>query len=164
MIERINIEPIKLDNVQVKFQVKLLQSNINTILYKYRNKYRLKPYLSNLVEEITQTVIKANITQDKDSEELITKAREIIKNVKQINTNNTKEDTQLAIDNTSKFILYNFTQNKENITVEQAVEIIKEINIINSIITEYHIDLTPRFKNLFKLKEQLIQFINEKLK
>ena len=157
-----NTKGIKLDNVKVPFQVKLLQYNINNILYKYNNKYCFPQYITKLKEEIINVIKESNLKDDKDAQELITKTRELYIALNDIPMANINEIT-IAVDNTLKYLLYSFNKDKTTITLEEEIKLLKELKLIKEVIEQNNIQPSERIKNTYKLMEQLKQSILNKL-
>lgn len=153
IFEITNARAIKLENVKVPFQVKLLQYEINQLLYKYNNRYAFAPIISQLQEEITKLVNNSNLKNDKDCQELITKTREIYKSLTSYKPDN--KDIDIAVDNTLKYILYQFNRDKLTLDVHQKIEILNELKMIKELITQHNLPITERIKNSYQLIEQL---------
>lgn len=157
-----NTKGIKLANVKVPFQVKLLQYNINNILYYYNNKYCFPQYITKLKEELINVIKESNLKDDKDAQELITKTRELYIALNDIPMANINEIT-IAVDNTLKYLLYSFNKDKTTITLEEEIKLLKELKLIKEVIEQYNIQPSERIKNTYKLMEQLKQSILNKL-
>lgn len=156
-----NIKSIKLDNVKVSFQIKLLQWQINNLLYQYNNKYAFESVINQLKEEITSLINDSNIKEDKDHQELITKTREIYKSLNSYTQDNTGID--IAVDNTLKYLLYLFQRDKLTMTLEKEISLLNELKMTKEIITVNNLPLTERIKNSYQLIEQLKRSIISKL-
>lgn len=157
-----NTKGIKLANVKVPFQVKLLQYNINNILYTYNNKYCFPQYITKLKEELINVIKESNLKDDKDAQELITKTRELYIALNDIPMANIPEIT-IAVDNTLKYLLYSFNKDKTTITLEEEIKLLKELKLIKEVIEQNNIQPSERIKNTYKLMEQLKQSILNKL-
>ena len=164
-MERINIKSIKLENVKVKFTVKLLQYQLNNILFKYNQKYVFNEYISNLINELKTTVIESQPYQEKDKEveELLLKTRDIINQLRGIKTPTDKQELNTAIDNTLRYILYNYTKKKADMSLYEEIEVLNEVKLIRQIIQTNNLDITPRIQNSYKLIAQLKENIINKL-
>lgn len=152
---------IKLDNVRVPFQVKLLQWQINQLLYAYNNKYAFESIISQLKDEITKLVNDSNQKNDKDAQELINKIREIYKSLNSYTQDNTGID--IAVDNTLKYLLYQFNRDKLIMTLEQEIRMLNELKMTRDIITQHNLPITERINNSYQLIEQLKRSIISKL-
>ena len=161
IFEITNAKAIKLENVRVPFQVKLLQWQINQLLYAYNNKYAFEPIISQLKDDITKLVNDSNQKNDKDAQELITKVREIYVNLNSYIVDNTGID--IAVDNTLKYIMYNFTKDKLTLTLQQEINLLDELKMAKEIITQHNLPITERIKNSYQLIEQLKRSISSKL-
>lgn len=152
---------IKLKNVKINFEVKLLQYRVNQLLYKYNNKYAFSAYLTQLKEELVQ-LIKSNeqTTKNKQAFELLTVLRKIYT---ALNKHITETPTPDAIDSTLKYLLFNYTKIKNSITIHQELDLINELKLLKSIIEENNIPITPRIKNTDTLINQLRESIIKKL-
>ena len=161
ILEITNTKSIKLENVKVSFQIKLLQWQINQLLYKYNNKYTFAPIINQLKDEITKLVNDSNLKNDKDSQELITKTRELYTSLNSYTQDNTGID--IAVDNTLKFILYQFNRDKLTLDIHQKLDMLNELKMIKDVIISNNLPITERIKNSFKLIEQLKQAITTSL-
>lgn len=161
IFEITNTKSIKLDNVKVPFQVKLLQYTINNILYKYNNKYGFNIIINQLKEELIKAINDSNLKDDKDAQELITKARELYISLNSYTQDNTGID--VAVDNTLKFLLYQFNRDKLIMTLQQEINLLNELKMTREIITINNIPVTERIKNSYQLIEQLKHSITSKL-
>lgn len=161
IFEITNTKAIKLENVKVSFRIKLLQWQINQLLYEYNNKYAIAPIINQLKEEITKLVNNSNLNNDKDAQELINKARELYKSLNSYTQDNTGID--IAVDNTLKFILYQFNRDKLTLDIHQKLDMLNELKMTRDIITQNNLPITERIKNSYKLIEQLKQAITTSL-
>lgn len=161
IFEITNTKAIKLDNVRVPFQVKLLQWQINQLLYAYNNKYAFEPIISQLKDDITKLVNDSNLKNDKDAQELITKVRELYIALNSHIVDNTGID--IAVDNALKYLLYQFNRDKLIMTLEQEIRMLNELKMTKEIITQHNLPITERIKNSYQLIEQLKRSITAKL-
>lgn len=161
IFEIINTKAIKLDNVRVPFQVKLLQWQINQLLYKYNNKYAFEPIITQLKDDITKLVNDSNQKNDKEAQELITKIRELYKSLNSYIQDNTGID--IAVDNALKYLLYQFNRDKLIMTLEKEIKFLNELKMTKEIITVNNLPITERIKNSYQLIEQLKRSIISKL-
>lgn len=159
MVERIkdiqNFNAIHLDNVKVSFKVKLLQYQLNEAIFKYSNKFALPIYINALKTTIADLVIKSNHNSDKEYTELINKARELYKTLNKFSPNYTYEEIAKALDDTLKYILYQYIKAKHNITLNDELELIKEVKLLLNYIKEEKFYTTNRITNTRKLYNQL---------
>ena len=156
-----NTPQIKLKNVRINFEVKLLQYQVNQLLYKYNNKYAFQQYITQLKEELVQ-LIKSNeqTTKNKQAFELLTTLRKLYTT---LNKHIAENPTPDAIDNTLKYILFNYTKNKPTITIVEELYLYNELKLLKSIIEENNIPITQRITNTYKLMSQLKLSITNKL-
>lgn len=161
IFEITNTKAIKLDNVRVPFQVKLLQWQINQLLYAYNNKYGFNIIINQLKEELIKAINDSNLKDDKDAQELITKARELYISLNSYTQDNT--GIEIAIDNTLKFLLYQFQRDKLIMTLQQEINLLDELKMAREIITANNLPITERIKNSYQLIEQLKRSITAKL-
>lgn len=152
---------IKLKNVKINFEVKLLQYQVNQLLYKFNNKFAFPQYIQQLKEELV-SLIKSNdrIIKNKQSFELLTVSRRIYTT---LNKYHAEPATPEAIDSTLKFLLFNYTKNKPTITVYEELYLFNELKLLKSIIEQYNIPITPRITNTYNLMSQLKLSITNKL-
>ena len=156
-----NTKSIRLDNVKVPFQVKLLQYNINNILFKYNNKYAFQPVIDTLKAELVKAINDSNLKGNNEAQELITKSREIYITLNSYIVDNTGID--IAVDNSLKYLLYEFNKNKLTLTIQQELILLNELKMLKDIITVNNITITERIKNAYKLIGQLKESIIAKL-
>lgn len=161
----IQIKRISLDDIQVKFQVKLLQYQLNNIIYQYKNKYALKEYIKEFIDKLVQAIKDSNLIGDEQAKELLKKTKEIILKLRLMSNADTitKEDISQAVDSTIKYILYQYTNNKEKMTTHQQLDMLNEIKLIKDIIRKNNLNDTPRITNAYRLQEQLKVNIIEQL-
>lgn len=155
IIDITNIKSITLENVKVKFQIKLLQYNLNNVIYKYNQKFAFPQFVDELKAEITNIVKSANLSEDKEATEVLTKARELYTTLNNITFNYTIEELNEGIDTALKYILYNFNKNKLTLSLHNEVDMIQELKTLKDVIVINNIQHTDRIKNSFKLYEQL---------
>lgn len=161
IFEITNTKAIKLDNVKTSFRIKLLQWQINQLLYNYNNKYAFEPIISQLQKELTKLVNDSNIKTDKDHQELIAKTREIYKSLNLYKPDN--KDINIAVDNALKYLLYQFNREKLTLDIHQKLDMLNELKMIKDVITQHNLPITERIKNSYKLIEQLKQAITTQL-
>lgn len=156
-----NTPQIKLKNVKINFEVKLLQYQVNQLLYKYNNKYAFSAYITQLKEELVQ-LIKSNEStiKNKQAFELLTILRKIYTT---LNKHIAENPTPDAIDSTLKFLLFNYAKIKNTITIHQELDLYNDLKLLKSIIEENNIPITPRIKNTDILINQLRESIIKKL-
>ena len=165
----IKIKLIQLDNVKVKFTVKLLQYDLNAIIFKYKQKYAFQEHTTKLIKELTDTVTNSQPYKDKDKEveEILTKTRDIIILLREYNKNTVinPQDLSQTIDSSLRYILFQYSKNKQDIDLYKQLEILDELKLIKHIITSNNIQETERIKNSYKLieqiKENIINIIKE---
>jgi hypothetical protein len=167
MVNRIkhipNVHTIHLDNVKVSFKVKLLQYQLNEAIFKYSNKFALPIYINALKTTIADLVIASNHNSDKEYTELINKARELYKTLNKYTCNYKYEEIAKAIDDTLKYILYQYIKAKHNITLNEELELIKEVKLLLNYIKEEKFYTTNRITNTRKLYNQLKESIINKV-
>lgn len=167
MVHRIkhipNVHTIHLDNVKVSFKVKLLQYQLNEAIFKYSNKFALPIYINALKTTIADLVIASNHNSDKEYTELINKARELYKTLNKYTCNYKYEEIAKAIDDTLKYILYQYIKAKHNITLNEELELIKEVKLLLNYIKEEKFYTTNRITNTRKLYNQLKESIINKV-
>ena len=156
-----NAPQIKLKNVKINFEVKLLQYQVNQLLYKYNNKYAFSAYLTQLKEELVQ-LIKSNEStiKNKQAFELLTILRKIYTT---LNKHIAENPTPDAIDSTLKYLLFNYSKTKATININQELVLLNELKLLKSIIEENNIPITPRIKNADTLRNQLKESVIKKL-
>lgn len=146
---------IELDNVKVSFPIKLLQWQINNLLYMYNNKYAFPHTITNLTKELVDIVKKSKINEEKQSDEILTKARNLYTSLHTYTNTKDKEEENKAVDDSIRFILFNYSKKKNVMSVTQLVELLTEIKEMLSYISSNGIPTTERINNLSKLSQQL---------
>lgn len=156
-----NTPQIKLKNVKINFEVKLLQYQLNQLLYRYNNKFAFPQYIQQLKEELV-SLIKSNehVTKNKQSFELLTVSRRIYTT---LNKHIAEPPTPDTIDSTLKYLLFNYSKNKSTITIVEELYLYNELKLLKSIIEENNIPITQRITNTYKLMSQLKLSITNKL-
>ena len=172
ILEITNIKSIKLDNVRVNFQVKLLQYNINQLLYKYNYCYILPYYVENFKIELCNAIKNSNLSSDKEAKELITKAKELYNRITSIKFEYTHEDFADAVDKALSYIMYKYIKSKteqgySTYTPAQVINLILELKYFKEMVTTsnfkdayfnktlFNKQQMDRVANAFKLYEQL---------
>lgn len=165
-IEKITgISNIKLENVKVRFEVKLLQYNINNILYRFNQKFAFKEFVIKLEEELTNTVLNSKLKDVDEAKELLDKLRKVIKILREYIQKYSPNIPELndAIDKSIRFILFKYGNNKTNMTLHERMNMLLEVKVICSIVQTYNLTLTSRIKNIQKLETQLKENILSEL-
>ena len=164
-IEDLKIKNITLENVKVKFQVKLLQYHLNNWIYKYKQKYAFQEFVDELINKLSNEVIKSNLKKDEEAGELIDKARTIIKSlmIYSKNTIITPKEATEGVDNMLRYILFTYSKNKGKLEINEEIEMLKEIGLIKNIISKYNLPITDRINNSYKLEKQIKDSIIAKL-
>ena len=144
---------IELDNIKVSFPIKLLQWQLNNLLYNYNNKYAYPHTISTLKKELVEIINKSNIKEDKQSGEILEKARVIYKCLHTYIYD--IDEQEKAIDDTARYLLYTYSKKKNVMTVTQLIEMLTEIKGLLQYISSNNIQPTERISNLSKLAQQL---------
>lgn len=147
------VKRIELDNVKVSFPIKLLQWQINNLLFNYNNKYAYPHTISTLKKELVDIITKSNIKEDKQSGEILQKARTLYISLHTYIYD--IDEKEKAIDDTARYILYTYTKKKNVMTVTQQLEMLTEIKGLLQYISSNSIQPTERISNLSKLARQL---------
>lgn len=176
ILELTNIKTIKLDNVKVNFQIKLLQWKINQLLYKYNYCYAFPYYVENFKIELCDLIRNSNLSEDKEAKELITKAKELYNIINQIKFEYTHEVFADGVDKALSYIMYKYIKSKNEqgystYTPTQIINLTLEIKYFKDIVTtsdfkQAYFNKTlftkqqmDRVTNAFKLYEQLKQSV-----
>lgn len=155
--EVIKIKVLQLDNVKVEFKIKLLQWQLNNCIYKYKNKFAYPEFINRFIEELAEIIKHSTAKNDNQAEELSNRLRDVVKNCRdyQRTVSITPQDLTETIDKTLRYILYQYSNNKANLTLNEQIELLQELKLLKQIIETNHITQTDRIKNAFKLIEQL---------
>ena len=153
----IKLKYIELENVKVKFTVKLLQYELNAVIYKYKQKYAFNEYITQFIDELTNKVTQSQPYKEKDKEveELLTRTRDIIIQLRNHNETPSKQEFDYAIDSALRYILFTFSKKKQEMGLYEEIELLNELKTIKSIIVSNKLTETDRVKNSYKLMEQL---------
>lgn len=147
------VKRIELDNVKVSFPIKLLQWQINNLLFNYNNKYAYPHNISTLKKELVDIITKSKIKEDKQSGEILQKARTLYISLHTYIYD--IDEKEKAIDDTARYILYTYSKKKSVMTVTQQIEMLTEIKGLLQYISTNNIQPTERISNLSKLAQQL---------
>lgn len=146
---------VKLEDVKVKFQVKLLQWHVNNLLYEYNNKFALPKYIEKMMQELVNIINNSKVKDDKEATELLSKARAIYKALQQANKFPASDDISNAVDSSLRYILFNYSKNKATYKVNELIELLQELKLLKETIEQYNISISERVKNAYKLMEQI---------
>ena len=148
---------IQLKNTKVKFVVKLLQYHLNAIIYRYNQKFSFKEYIVALEKDLTSVVLDSGLSGDREAVELLGKVREIIKRLREHLKMNALSliDLNEAIDKSIRFTLFQYSKNKEDMTLRQMIDMLDEVKLQSRIVEDNNLLVTDRVKNLRVLENQL---------
>lgn len=141
----------------MKFVVKLLQYHLNAIIYRYNQKFSFKEYIVALEKDLTSVVLDSGLSGDREAVELLGKVREIIKRLREHLKMNALSliDLNEAIDKSIRFTLFQYSKNKENMTLRQMIDMLDEVKLQSRIVEDNNLLVTDRVKNLRVLENQL---------
>ena len=144
-------------NTKVKFVVKLLQYHLNAIIYRYNQKFSFKEYIVALEKDLTSVVLDSGLSGDREAVELLGKVREIIKRLREHLKMNALSliDLNEAIDKSIRFTLFQYSKNKEDMTLRQMIDMLDEVKLQSRIVEDNNLLVTDRVKNLRVLENQL---------
>lgn len=153
----INCRVIQLKNVKVNFKVKLLQHNLNAIIYRYNQKFSFKEYVVALEKDLTSVVLDSGLNGDKEAVELLGAVRDIIKRLRgHLKTNAPSLiDLNEAIDKSIRFTLFQYSKNKADMTLHQMIDMLDEVKVVNRVVDDNGLSITDRVRNLRVLERQL---------
>ena len=141
----------------MKFVVKLLQYHLNAIIYRYNQKFSFKEYIVALEKDLTSVVLDCGLRGDREAVELLGKVREIIKRLREHLKMNALSliDLNEAIDKSIRFTLFQYSKNKEDMTLRQMIDMLDEVKLQSRIVEDNNLLVTDRVKNLRVLENQL---------
>lgn len=141
----------------MKFVVKLLQYHLNAIIYRYNQKFSFKEYIVALEKDLTSVVLDSGLSGDREAVELLGKVREIIKRLREHLKMNALSliDLNEAIDKSIRFTLFQYSKNKEDMTLRQMIDMLDEVKLQSRIVEDNNLLVTDRVKNLRVLENQL---------
>lgn len=155
--ELIGCKAIQLKNTKVKFIVKLLQCNLNAIIYRYNQKFSFKEYVVAFEKDLASAVLDSGLSEDKEAVELLGKVREIIRRLR----GDLREyapsliDLNEAIDKSIRFVLFQYSKNKVDMTLHQMIDMLDEVKLLSRIVEDNNLSVTDRVKNLRMLEGQM---------
>lgn len=155
--ELIGCKVIQLKNTKVKFVVKLLQYHLNAIIYRYNQKFSFKEYVVALEKDLTNAVLDSGLSGDKEAVELLGKVRDIVKRLREHLKTNAPSliDLNEAVDKSIRFTLFQYSKNKEDMTLRQMIDMLDEVKLQSRIVEDNNLSVTDRVKNLRVLENQL---------
>lgn len=161
----INCKVIQLKNVKVNFKVKLLQYHLNAVIYRYNQKFSFKEYIIDLEKNLSDVVLASGLREDKEAEELLEKVREVIRRLREHLKANAPSliDLNGAIDKSIRFVLFQYSKNKADMTLRQMIDILDEVKLLSRIVDGNNLSITDRVKNLRTLEKQLKERICNEL-
>ena len=111
--EVLDLKAIQLKNTKVKFVVKLLQYRLNTIIYRYNQKFSFKEYVVDFEEDLTSVVLDSGLNGDKEAVELLGRVREIIRRLREHLKTDAPSliDLNEAVDKSIRFTLFQYSKN-----------------------------------------------------
>ena len=165
IVEVINCKTIQLENVKVKFTVKLLQYHLNEIIYKYNQKFAFKEYCLAFNKELVDLVLNSGVHEDGDAKELVCKVRGVINYVRVYVRDYAPSLHELndAIDKSIRFILFQYSNNKVGMRMCDVFGMLQEVRLVDGIVRGNNLLVTDRVKNLRMLEKQLKERICDEL-
>ena len=144
----INCKVIQLKNTKVRFVVKLLQYHLNAIIYRYNQKFSFKEYVVALEKDLTNAVLDSGLSGDKEAVELLGKVRDIVKRLREHLKTNAPSliDLNEAVDKSIRFTLFQYSKNKEDMTLRQMIDMLDEVKLQSRIVEDNNLSVTDRVK------------------
>ena len=163
--EVLNLKAIQLKNTKVRFVVKLLQHRLNTIIYRYNQKFSFKEYVVDFEENLTSVVLDSGLNGDKEAVELLGRVREIIRRLREHLKTDAPSliDLNEAVDKSIRFTLFQYSKNKADMPLRQMIDVLDEVKLLSRIVEENNLLVTDRVKNLRVLESQLKERIYNEL-
>lgn len=161
----LGLSPIKTENKEGTDKLKEIHYQINDVLYKNSGKYifqhhaeRLYDQLCDYGKRLASLEVPDRAAQKKS--ELLSKLRTICNSLKvykkQTQTSEDVKEMQSAVN----WLLHRFIEAKDNITDEQALELLKETKELSDAVYPWEEEL--KLANLVKMNRQLINLITTK--
>lgn len=161
----LGLTPIKCEAKEGTDKLKEIHYQINDVLYKNSGKYifqqhaeRLYDQLCDYGKRLASLEVPDRAAQKKS--ELLTKLRTVCNSLKvykkQAQTSEDVKEMQSAIN----WLLHRFIEAKDNITDEQALELLKETKELSNAVYPWEEEL--KLTNLVKMNRQLINHITTK--
>ena len=106
---------------------------------------------------MTSVVLDSGLSGDREAVELLGKVREIIKRLREHLKMNALSliDLNEAIDKSIRFTLFQYSKNKEDMTLRQMIDMLDEVKLQSRIVEDNNLLVTDRVKNLRVLENQL---------
>ena len=163
--ELLDLKAIQLKNTKVRFVVKLLQYRLNTIIYRYNQKFSFKEYVVDFEKDLTSVVLDSGLNGDKEAVELLGRVREIIRRLREHLKTDAPSliDLNEAVDKSIRFTLFQYSKNKADMPLRQMIDVLDEVKLLSRIVEENSLLVTDRVKNLRVLESQLKERICSEL-
>ena len=163
--EVLDLKAIQLKNTKVRFVVKLLQYRLNTIIYRYNQKFSFKESVVDFEEDLTSVVLDSGLNGDKEAVELLGRVREIIRRLREHLKTDAPSliDLNEAVDKSIRFTLFQYSKNKADMPLRQMIDVLDEVKLLSRIVEENSLLVTDRVKNLRVLESQLKERICSEL-
>ena len=163
--EVLDLKAIQLKNTKVRFVVKLLQYRLNTIIYRYNQKFSFKEYVVDFEKDLTSVVLDSGLNGDKEAVELLGRVREIIRRLREHLKTDAPSliDLNEAVDKSIRFTLFQYSKNKADMPLRQMIDVLDEVKLLSRIVEENSLLVTDRVKNLRVLESQLKERIYNEL-
>ena len=163
--ELLDLKAIQLKNTKVRFVVKLLQYRLNTIIYRYNQKFSFKEYVVDFEKDLTSVVLDSGLNGDKEAVELLGRVREIIRRLREHLKTDAPSliDLNEAVDKSIRFTLFQYSKNKADMPLRQMIDVLDEVKLLSRIVEENSLLVTDRVKNLRVLESQLKERIYNEL-
>ena len=163
--EVLDLKAIQLKNTKVRFVVKLLQYRLNTIIYRYNQKFSFKEYVVDFEKDLTSVVLDSGLNGDKEAVELLGRVREIIRRLREHLKTDAPSliDLNEAVDKSIRFTLFQYSKNKADMPLRQMIDVLDEVKLLSRIVEENSLLVTDRVKNLRVLESQLKERICSEL-
>lgn len=179
--EILNLKSISCKNKETSDELKELHYKANQILFKYIKRYAFKDYTEQLEKELTDIFIEINKCsqlnwkQNQKREEILSIGRQMIRSLKAYN-----KDYKYILDSNVEdviikqisFCLFKFSKQKDKMSIEDKLNMLKENNIFINILFKYNLspnnksnnnNLDYKVSNFFKLQEQLAEQIKDEI-
>jgi hypothetical protein len=161
----LGLTPIKCEAKEGTDKLKEIHYQINDVLYKNSGKYIFQSHAERLYNQLCDygkrlASLEVPDKANPKKSELLTKLRTICNSLKvykkQAQTSEDVKEMQSAIN----WLLHRFIEAKDNITDEQALELLKETKELSDAVYPWEEEL--KLTNLVKMNRQLINLITTK--
>lgn len=148
-----------------------LQYEANEIIFKYNKQYAFPQNVEEAINCLTQVFVAIKELEVKEGakpkqREILAKGREIIKSLKAyMKSFQYDESCVAAIESMCKYQLSKFIKQKENLTIQEGVDILEDNVFLHRIAqdVEQHLNTKPDTKSFDRMQGEIISKLSKRL-